>query len=132
MRNPPLLLIVDDDPNFLEIFSAKLASVGFHVETAVNGKEGMEKAVQLQPDLVLMDVQMPVMNGIDAFIKIKDDPANGHIKVIFLTVLGDPRQEVQEINRRLSKEIGAVGYVRKTDSLDELVESVRSILAFAG
>src|SRR6185503_6779840 len=128
MGEPPLILIVDDDPNFREIFSTKLSAAGFRIETAQNGQVGVEKALALKPDLVLMDVQMPVLNGIDAFLKLKNDPQNGHTKVIFLTVLGDPRFEVQEVNRRLSKEMGAAGYVRKTDAMETLVDTVKSML----
>ena len=131
MSNPPFVLVVDDDPNFREIFSTTLTAAGFRVEMAVNGKEGVEKTFALHPDLVLMDVQMPVLNGIDAFLKIKGDPRDGNVKVIFLTVLGDPRVEVQEINRRLSRELGAVGYIKKTDAPDLLVNHIKSLFALA-
>jgi len=75
MHNPPLILIVDDMPSFLEIFGEKLKGAGFAVETAPNGEEGIKRAKEIQPDLILMDVRMPVMNGTDAVVKLKDDEA---------------------------------------------------------
>ena len=128
MDNPPLILIVDDDPDFIEIFKTKLESAGYMVQTAKDGVEGIEKTKKIHPKLVLMDVQMPNMNGIEAMIKIKEDSQNADIPVLFLTALGDPRTDIQEINRRLSKELGALGYIKKTDDLDNVVAYIKSFL----
>jgi len=128
VNSPPLIFIVDDDPNFREIFSMKLSSAGFRVVEAEDGAECLEKMKKFKPDLILLDVQMPKMNGIETFLRIKEDRENSDVRVIFLTVLGDPRLDIQEINRRFSKEIGAVGYIRKTDSLDVLLENIQAIL----
>ena len=128
MANPQLILVVDDDPNFIEIFSVKLSSLGYAIETAHDGAEGIEKAKRLKPDLILMDVQMPTMNGIEALIKLKENAATAHIPVLFLTALGDPRTEVQDINRRLSREMGAVGYLKKGEDLNTLVDYVKNFL----
>jgi CheY-like chemotaxis protein len=128
MPEAPLLLIVDDEPDFLEIFSAKFSAEGFRVETAHDGEDGIRKAKSLKPDLILMDVKMPGLSGVDAVLRLKDDPETKNIKVVFLTNLGDPREEMQAINRRLSTEVGAEGYLRKTDNLDALVDQVRAFL----
>ncbi len=127
MHNPPLILIVDDDPNFREIFSTGLKAEGFATETATNGAEGVEKVHAIHPDLVLMDVQMPVMDGVTAFMKLKEEPENHDLKVAFLTVLGDTRAEIQEVDRRFSKELGAAGYMRKTDPLDDLFHRIKTL-----
>jgi len=129
MHNPPLILIVDDMPSFLEIFGEKLKGAGFAVETAPNGEEGIKIAKEIQPDLILMDVRMPVMNGTDAVVKLKDDEATKNLRVIFLTELGDPREEVQAVNRKFAQELGAVDYVKKSVDLDVLVAKVKSHLA---
>ena len=129
MHNPPLILIVDDMPSFLEIFGEKLKGAGFAVETAPNGEEGIKRAKEIQPDLILMDVRMPVMNGTDAVVKLKDDEAAVKLRVIFLTELGDPREEVQAVNRKFAQELGAVDYVKKSVDLDVLVAKVKSHLA---
>lgn len=124
----PLILAVDDDANFREILTAKLEAEGFRVDTAENGKIALEKAKHERPELVLMDVKMPEMDGIEAFFRLKEDPEIDGLKVLFLTNLGDPRIDLQEINRRLSKEMGAVGYFKKTDDLDSLVERIKNLV----
>lgn len=128
MANPPLILLIDDDPNFREIFSTKLEALGFKVEIASDANEGMAKAKKIKPNLILMDVQMSGVNGIEAMIKLKEDPKTRDIPILFLTVLGDPRVEIQEINRRLSREVGAVGYLKKTDDLDSLVAYIQGFI----
>lgn len=124
----PLILIVDDEPDFLEIFSIKLRSDGFQVETAENGAVALEKMKAMKPDLVLMDVKMPVMDGATAVLKMRADPDMKDIKVAFLTSLGDPRFEMAEINKKFSEQFGAQGYLKKTDDLDVLCEKIRELL----
>lgn len=128
MTDTPLILIVDDEQDFLEIFGTKLSSAGFRVETAGDGEEGIEKAKKLQPDLVLMDVRMPNISGSEAVLRLKDDPDTKNIKIVFLTSLGEPQEEAQSISSSFSKSFGADGYIRKTDDLDDLVEKVKKIL----
>ena len=125
----PLILIVDDEPDFLEIFGTKLRAEGFRVETAENGKVGFEKVKELKPDLVLMDVKMPVMDGATAVLKMREDPEIKNIKVAFLTSLGDPRLEMADINKKFSAQFGAQGYLKKTDDLDLLCTEIRELLA---
>lgn len=129
MAEQKLILIVDDEPAFREIFGAKFAADGFRVETAANGQIGIEKANALKPDLILMDVNMPVMDGATAVLKLRDDPETKDLKVVFLTNLGDPQKEIQELNHKLSQDFGAQGYLRKTDDLDSLNERVKAFLA---
>ena len=126
MNQPPLILLVDDEADFLEIFYAKLRQAGFRVETAENGEKGIEAAKKLKPDLILMDMKMPKMNGAQAVIKLKEDPETKDIKVVFLTNFGDPRTEMEEVDRKFSKDLGAIGYLRKTGDLDEIVQRVQS------
>jgi CheY-like chemotaxis protein len=121
-------MIVDDEPDFREIFSAKLSSAGFRVETAENGQAALDKMAKGAPDLVLMDVNMPVMDGATAVIKMREDPAMKNVKVAFLTSLGDPRAEIQDINRKFSQDFGAQGYLKKTDDLDVIVQNVQGFL----
>jgi two-component system, OmpR family, alkaline phosphatase synthesis response regulator PhoP len=128
MAEQPLILIVDDEENFREIFSAKLGGEGFRVETAENGAKGVEKTKNLKPDLVLMDVNMPVMDGATAVLQLRGDPATKDVRVAFLTSLGDPRMEMQEMNRKFSQDFGAQGYLKKTDDLDVLVDQIKGFL----
>jgi CheY-like chemotaxis protein len=124
----PLILIVDDDANFREIFSTKLQQSGFRIETAENGAESVKKAKLLNPDLVLMDIKMPVMDGAVALLKLRDDPATKNTKVVFLTSLGDPRTEMQDLNVKFSETFGAQGYLKKTDDLDLLTEKIKEFI----
>ena len=128
MNQPPLLLIVDDEINFLEILRTKLAAAGFRVETAGNGREGIQKAKDLNPDLILMDVKMPEMDGLNAVSELKRDPATKDLKIIFLTNLGESDTNMQEIDEKFSMDFGATGYIKKTDDLDSMVQRIRSFL----
>lgn len=128
MAEQPLLLVVDDDPNFREIFSTKLKTSGYRVETAENGAQGVETAKSSKPDLILMDVNMPVMDGPSALLKLKEDPATKDIKVVFITNLGDIHEDIQEVNTKFSQGFGAQGYLRKTDDLDALAEKIKGFL----
>ncbi len=126
---PGIILLVDDQAEFREIFSIKLASAGFHVEVADGGEHAVEIAKRIIPDLILMDVEMPGTSGVDALLKIKADPVTKNVRVIFLTNLGDPQQDWQKLNSRISREIGAAGYIKKTENLDVLVQKVKDFLA---
>ncbi len=128
MAEQPFILIVDDEPDFREIFGAKLTAMGCRVETAENGAAALEKLASMTPDLVLMDVKMPVMDGATAVLKMKADPRLKDLRVAFLTSLGDPRFEMQEINRKFAAEVGA-HYLQKTEDLDILGEQIKRILS---
>lgn len=128
MAENNLILIVDDEENFREIFKARLAAAGYRIETAVNGEEGIAKAKALLPDLVLMDVKMPVMDGINAVLVLHNDPSTAALKIAFLTSFGDPVAEMEEIDRQYAQEFGAVDYIKKTDDASTIVEKVKGIL----
>jgi CheY-like chemotaxis protein len=128
MADQPLILVVDDEAAFREIFSMKLTADGYRVETAENGQVGVEKAKQLKPALILMDVKMPVMDGPTAVLKLRDDPETKEMKVVFLTSLGDPRLEMQEMNSKVAQDFGAKGYLRKTDDLNLLNDRIKAFL----
>lgn len=127
MEQSPLVLLVDDELDFLEIFSTRLRSAGFRVETAKNGEEAISRAKALTPDLILMDIKMPGIDGVQTMLKLKDDPATKDAKVLFLTNLGDPQAEMQKVNDRFSREVGAVGYMKKIDDLETLTARVRYV-----
>jgi CheY-like chemotaxis protein len=129
MEQSSLILIVDDEPAFREIFSIKLTAEGFRVETAENGERAVEQAKALKPDLILMDVTMPVMDGPTAVLKLRDDPETKDIKVVFLTNLGDPQFEIQALNHKFSQDFGAQGYLRKSEDLNTLSEKIKAFLS---
>src|SRR3989344_298667 len=111
-----LILIIDDDPDFREIMATKLKSSGFKVEQASDGMSGLEIVKKIKPDLVLLDVRMPRMSGVQTLAKIKSNPDISGLKVIFLTNLGEIEQEDAWVDDRFAKDAGALGHIRKTYS----------------
>lgn len=120
------ILLVDDDADFREIFITKLSRAGFEIEVAANGQEGVEKAKTWRPDLILMDMKMPVMDGAEATQKLKEDPATKDIKIVFLSVYGDPGSK--EVDEVFARQTGAVGYLWKIEDFEGLVEKIKSFL----
>jgi two-component system, OmpR family, alkaline phosphatase synthesis response regulator PhoP len=129
MREKPLVLLVDDEPNFLEIMSIKLGASGFEPVVAHNAEEAMEAAKKLQPDLVLMDVHMPGATGTDAALSIKQNPETKNIKIAFLSSLKDPWPRTQASRDGITKEIGVEDFIDKSDDLDKIVTQVRQLLS---
>lgn len=125
----PLILIADDDKDFTEIISKKLIKAGFDIQAgATNGEEAIQKAKELKPDLILMDVQMPKLNGMQALRQMKADPSLAKIKVIFMTSYGDPSKEAAWLDEKYARDFGAMDYMRKTDDLDKILREIKSIL----
>lgn len=123
-----LILIIDDDPSFREIFSVKLEAVGFSVALADSGENGIQKAMEVIPDLVLLDIEMPGMTGIQVISKMKADPRLERIKVIFLTNHGEVGENEAWLDKKFASEIGAIGYIKKTDDLDKIVKEIKATL----
>ncbi len=128
MHNPPLILIIDDDKDFQEVLATKFKASGFEVATGSDGAEAVERAKAVTPDLILMDVKMPKMDGVAALLKLKDDEVTKNTKVILLTAFGDPQPEFYKNDERFAQELGAVEYLLKTDELDHIVEKVKGSL----
>jgi two-component system phosphate regulon response regulator PhoB len=126
-HKPALILLVDDEADILSVYRAKLERVGFRVITASNGAEAVQMATEQRPDLTLMDMKMPVMDGITAQMKLKENPATANLKVVFLTAFSDPMGP--EIDEKSAKENGALDFLRKGIGLDEFVDKVRGYLA---
>lgn len=123
-----VVLLVDDDNSLREIMKAKLEAAGFSVVEAKDGMEGVEKTKEIKPDLVLMDVQMPTMNGIEALSKIKSDPDTANTKVLFLTNYGEENTADAMLDDKFAKDAGAVGHFRKTDDLSKIIDRVKQEL----
>lgn len=122
----PKVLIIDDEPAMLDIYSANLTDAEMEVIIASNGEEGVKLAAEHHPDLILMDVKMPVMNGVEAAMKLKDNPETRDLKVVFLSAFGDPA--AIEIDQKFAKEIGARDFLQKGTSFKEFVKKVKSYL----
>lgn len=129
MREKPLILVVDDDDNFLEIVTMKLKASGMDTATAKNGAEGMKQAEKLIPDLILMDIRMPGASGTDTALAIKQNPKIKDIKVAFLTSLDNPWPAISADHQEVSKELGMEDYIEKSEDLNAVVNKVQEILS---
>ncbi|MFH1769333.1 MAG: response regulator [Parcubacteria group bacterium] len=128
MSNNNSILVIDDNKDFLEIFSTKLESAGFDVITALGAKEGIESAKEKKPDLILLDVEMPEMTGVEVLAKLKENKETKNIRVSFLTNYGEPKKEKTWIDEKFARETGAVDYIKKSEDLDKIVKEVKTLV----
>jgi len=129
-RTKPLILLADDSDDFREVVATKLMASGFDVAEAKNGAEAVEKAHDLRPDLILMDIQMPgELNGIDAAFKIKEDPEEKDTKIAFLSGMENPWPAFSGERTAVSKQIGMEDFILKTEDLDVVLEKVMGFLS---
>lgn len=118
------ILIVDDDPLILRMYQRKLSDDGYEIDTAIDGEVAIARAETQNPDLILLDILMPKMNGLDALRALKVNPKTKNIPVIILTNLGDNPKDVE-----IAKKAGALDYIVKADtSLKDLSTRVGEIL----
>ena len=120
------ILIAEDEPDIRELVAFTLRFAGHEVTTTANGEEAFHKALQLIPDIIIMDVRMPKMTGYDACRAMKANITLKDIPVVFLSAKGQD----SEIQTGLS--VGAEEYLLKPFAPDQLAERVRVILAKFG
>ncbi len=122
MREPPRILIVDDTPANLHILQLRLAANGYEIITAADGEEAIAAARQHQPDLILLDVMMPKMDGIQVCRKLRADPSLPFTPIIMVTAKTDSRDVVAGL------EAGGDEYLTKPVDQAALVARVKSML----
>ena len=122
MRTPPQILIVDDNPTNLDIFETRLATHGYDVITARDGEEGLAVARERQPDLILLDIMMPKMDGIEVCRRLKDDPSLPFMPIILVTAKAEAKDVVAGL------EAGGDEYLTKPVDHSALVARVKSML----
>jgi len=127
MGTQPKILLVDDDIDFVEATKTILEAEGYEIIVAYQGDEGLQKARQENPDLVLLDVIMPVKDGFTAAEQFKEDPQLGKIPVIMLTSFGSKGQETS-IPRGRGLALEAEDYIEKPVSPEELLSRVKPYL----
>jgi DNA-binding response OmpR family regulator len=113
------ILVVDDEPRYVRLMEANLASEGYHVLKASNGQEAVEAVDKNHPDLVLLDVMMPVLSGFEACERIREF---SNVPVIMVTAKGDEQDRVKGLD------VGADDYIVKPYSATELLARVRAVL----
>jgi two-component system alkaline phosphatase synthesis response regulator PhoP len=116
------ILLVDDEPDILEIISYNLKAEGYKVKTASSGREGVEKAKKVRPDLILLDVMMPEMDGIEACEQIRKTPGLEHTIIAFLTARGEDYSQVAGF------EVGADDYIAKPVKPKVLTSRLKALL----
>ena len=122
MRTPPRLLIVDDEPINLDILQTRLSVHGYEILTATNGEEALAVATAQQPDLILLDIMMPKIDGIDVCRRLKADASLPFMPIILVTAKADSKDVVAGL------EAGAEEYLTKPIDQAALVARVKSML----
>lgn len=118
----PLVLVADDDPDILTLVGFRLERAGYEVLPARDGEEALALALERQPDLAILDVMMPKLDGYEVTQRLRDNPATSGMPVILLTA------RVQEADITRGFEAGADDYIKKPFSPQELRARVQAIL----
>lgn len=120
------LLIVEDEEVLSKSLTEKFTSEGFEVSCAFDGKDGLEKALKIHPDVILLDILMPKMDGIGVLKELRKDDWGKEAKVVILTNLGDTEKIAQAMQAGMD---GSFTYLIKTDqTLDNILSEVNKIL----
>jgi CheY-like chemotaxis protein len=126
VKQPPLILVVDDFEDAQEMYKQYLEFSGYRTATAANGKEAVEKANQLAPDLILMDLSLPVMDGWEATRRLKSSGRTRDIPVVALT------GHALSGHSERAREAGCDAFVTKPCLPDELVAEIQRMLEGRG
>ena len=116
------ILAVDDEVHILELISFNLKAAGYHVVTALTGEEALKRCEVERPSLVLLDIMLPGIDGLEVCRRLKGDRMTSNIPIIMLTARGD------EVDKILGLELGADDYITKPFSVRELAARVKSLL----
>ena len=122
MQKIPKILVVDDDPDIVEILSYNLSLAGYEIKSAVNGKEAIKKAKSYIPEIILLDIMMPEMDGIEVCSKIKELSSLSNTLVIFLSARNDDFTQIAAFDA------GGDDYISKPVKPKILLKKISSIL----
>lgn len=112
------LLLVDDNPVNVELLGEILTQKGFRISSALSGFTAIEKAREDSPDLIILDIAMPAIDGFEVFQILRNDPSTENIPVIFVTSLSD----TEDIERAMG--MGAADYITKPFSVENTIERI--------
>jgi DNA-binding response OmpR family regulator len=119
----PRILVVDDEPDTIELISFNLRNAGYEIVTAEDGAEALKKARASAPELIILDLMLPEIDGLELCKLLRGDPVTTKIPILMLTA------KAAEVDRILGLELGAKDYVTKPFSPRELILRVRNLLA---
>jgi Response regulator containing a CheY-like receiver domain and a GGDEF domain len=114
-----LILIIDDNGTNLKVLSQTLTSAGFQLAVATNGEEALEQVLEELPELILLDVKMPKIDGFETCIRLKANPKTKDIPIIFMTALSETIDKVKGLS------LGAVDYITKPFDEQDVLARVR-------
>jgi len=117
------ILMVDDDKMLIDMYKERLELAGYQVEISRDGEEGLAKVHQVKPDVVLLDIMMPKVNGYEALASLKSDPTTKDIPVIILSAL------MRDVNKAKAVESGADDYIIKSEAMPvDVIKKVEAVL----
>ena len=116
------ILLVEDDQYTQDVYQEILKEAGFEVTLAIDGQEGLQKAQEGGYNLILLDIMMPKMDGLQVCAKLKKDPTMQKIPIIMVTA------KAQETDQQWGKECGADSYITKPYQFDALIKQIRELL----
>ena len=123
MEDKKLILLVDDDLTLREMYGERLKTEGFEIVQATNGAEAIQKAKEIKPAVVLLDIMMPKVNGFDVLKMIRSDAEIKDTPVIVLTAL------IQDVDRIQGKKLGANDYIVKSETMPgEVIAKIKGVL----
>ena len=118
----PLILIIDDELSIIDFISLGMAQEGFRIDSARDGPSGLSKARILLPDLIILDLMLPGLSGMDVCRQLREKPETAALPIIMLTAKDEVRHKIAGL------EIGADDYITKPFSFDELMARVHAVL----
>lgn len=117
------LLVVDDDPVIIDMLKSGLTRNGYNVRCAADGEDALTLVHKEVPDLIVLDIMMPQMDGTEVARRLKEDPKTRHIPIVFLTVLWEKNDRVLD-----SARLGASIVIGKPFKFEELLEKIKQLL----
>ncbi len=122
-QNAKKILLVDDDPTFTQLYSSVFKIQGLNFSIATNGVEALQKTVSEKPDLILLDIMLPEISGMEVLKKLKGDPQTKHITVWMITNLAE------QLNQETAASLGAADYLVKASNTPlKIVEKIKAFL----
>ncbi len=122
MSDKTKVLLVDDEPSIVKMVGKRLEVAGFEVLVAMDGQDGLKKAQTEHPELIILDVMLPKLNGYEVCTMLKQDTRYQKIPIVMFTA------KAQEKDEKLGLECGANVYMRKPFKAQALVETIRALL----
>lgn len=125
-KNIPRVLYVEDEKDLRVPISQMLEILGYEVDCAVNGAEGVEKAESWRPDFILMDIRMPKVDGLEATRRLRSNPNTKQIPIFILSAYDDAK------TRASCREVGADGFLAKPADIEKIDATIRRTLGMVG